>query len=200
MLRVDSLRKIALSLACMGAMAVPGHAQDCGYDECISYPRTSLLEIRREQAPARELEIVKFGGYELANGRYQPFSHWYAGRLITTRAEFVTQFTPGLALLWGLSTGENREKYQLQPAVRLGLLAVRPLGPNASLSVSARTTFAGRLRERPCTADYGDIGGVQRVNCRLAATELAPEDTLQYLWNFRQPDHSQVMIRLTTTF
>ncbi len=30
-------------------------------------------------------------------------------------------------------------------------------------------------------ADYGDIGGVQRVNCRLAATELEPKETLKYL-------------------
>jgi hypothetical protein len=172
----------------------------CDYGDCAGVPRTTLLEIRREQAPARELELVKFGGYELADGRYQPFSQWYAGRLTTLRAEFVTQFTPGVALLWGLSTGENREKYQLQPAARIGFVAVRQLGPRTTLSLSARTTLAGRLKERPCTADYGAIGGVQRVNCRLAATELAPEDTLKYLWNFRPPDHTQMTLRLTTSF
>jgi hypothetical protein len=181
-------------------LASPVPALACDYGDCSGFPRTTLLEIRREQAPARELEIVKFGGYELADGRYQSFSQWYAGRLTTTRAEFVTQLAPGLALLWGLSTGENREKYRLQPAARIGLLAIQPLGPRASVSLSARTTFAGRLQERPCTADYGAIGGVQRVNCRLAASELVPEDTLKYLWNFRPPDHTQVTLRLTTLF
>jgi hypothetical protein len=193
------LRLAFLASAVLG-LATPAIAQDCAADGCASYPRTTLLEIRREQPPVRDLELVKFGGYELADGRFQSFNNWYAGRLVTTRAEFVTQFSPGIALLWGLSTGENREKYQLQPAVRIGILAVRSLGGSTTLSFSARTTFAGRLRERPCTANYGDIGGVQSVNCRLAASEMAPADTLQYLWNFRQPDHTQATIRLTTLF
>jgi len=187
----------ALLLACA---ATPAMAEMCDYGECVSYPRTMLLDIRREEPPARALHIVKFGGYELANGRFQPFSGWYAGRLVSTRAEFITQLSPGLGLLWGVSTGENGDKIQLQPALRAGFLAIRPLGRHASLSVSARTTFAGRLKERPCSADYGAIGGVQQVNCRLAATELRPEDTLQYLWNFQRPDHSQITVRLTTAF
>lgn len=175
-------------------------AQACVYGECVSYPSTTLLEIRREQAPSRALEIVKFGGYELANGSYRPFADWYAGRLITTRADFVTQLAPHIGVLWGVSTGESAQKYQLQPAARIGLVAVAALSSRARVSLSARTTLAGRLLERPCAADYGAIGGVQQVNCRLAATELPPQETLKYLWNFPRPDHTHITLRLTASF
>lgn len=178
----------------------PAIAQLCNYGECVAYPSTTLLEIRREQAPSREIEIVKFGGYELSDGQFRPFADWYAGRMVTTRADFVTQLTPGLGLLWGVSTGVSGEKYQMQPAGRVGLVALAAIGQHASLSLSARTTLAGRLRERPCTADYGDLGGVQQVNCRLAASELQPADTLQYLWNFPRPDQTQITLRLTASF
>jgi hypothetical protein len=39
------------------------------------------------------------------------------------------------------------------------------------------------MEEKTCVADYGDIGGIQAVNCRLAATALEPAETLQYLYN-----------------
>ena len=38
-----------------------------------------------------------------------------------------------------------------------------------------------RMVGRPCTADYGAIGGVQAVNCRLAASQLDPAETLRHL-------------------
>lgn len=192
-----------LSLAAivpLALMFLSSAAQACVYGECVAYPSTTLLEIRREEAPSRELETVKFGGYELAGGTYQALANWYAGRLITTRADFVTQLAPHIGLLWGISTGESAQKYQLQPAARIGLVAVAALNSRASLSLSARTTLAGRLIERPCAADYGAIGGTQQVNCRLAATELPPEETLKYLWNYPRPDHTQITLRLTANF
>ena len=52
-----------------------------------------------------------------------------------------------------------------------------------TLSLTVSGIFGGRLTESPCEADYGDIGGIQTVNCRLAASVLAPEETLKYLMN-----------------
>lgn len=52
-----------------------------------------------------------------------------------------------------------------------------------SLSVRATRILGGRLRERSCVANYGEIGGVQAVNCRLAASVLPPGQTLGYLFN-----------------
>jgi len=62
------------------------------------------------------------------------------------------------------------------------------------------TRIGGHLRERACTADYGEIGGVQRVNCRLAATPLEPRETLQYLWDERPGDRLQASVGLMFRF
>ena len=48
--------------------------------------------------------------------------------------------------------------------------------------------MGGRFKEHSCTADYADLGGLEQVNCRLAATELAPEETLKYLVNDLPPE------------
>jgi hypothetical protein len=44
-------------------------------------------------------------------------------------------------------------------------------------------------------ADFGDVGGVEQVNCRLAATEMAPAETLKYLVNELPPERHDVQIR-----
>jgi hypothetical protein len=59
---------------------------------------------------------------------------------------------------------------------------------------------AGGLKEKSCTADYGDIGGVQAVNCRLAASTLEPSSTLQYLANIRAQDRNWLSIRFNMNF
>lgn len=45
-------------------------------------------------------------------------------------------------------------------------------------------------------ADYGEIGGMQEVNCRLAAEPIPPNETLQYLVN--EPGRNES--RLSVTF
>jgi len=190
-------------IACMmlsEALCVPACAQSCDYGECISYPATTIIDARQEKIAEIELRFAKIGGYELKDGRFQSFSEWYAGNMITTLVDFVTLFTSRFGLLWGASTGETAQKYNLQPAARIGLIALTPIGANARLSLSAHATIAGRLRERPCTADYGDVGGVQKVNCRLAAGELPPQETLKHLWNIPRPDQMQITARLTLGF
>ncbi len=66
-----------------------------------------------------------------------------------------------------------------------------------TLALTARTTFGGRLQEKPCMADYGALGGIQPVNCRLAAGDLTPEATLDQLWNFAPADKAQLTLTLT---
>ena len=49
-------------------------------------------------------------------------------------------------------------------------------------------------------ANYGDIGGVQQVNCRLAATELMPETTLSYLLHRAPPSSFALNVKFTHLF
>jgi hypothetical protein len=139
-------------------------------------------------------------GYELSGGGRMSFEAWYRVRVPDLRMNFLTELTPDLGLLWGVGTGEYGEKYRIGPSLRLGLLYTRTVGANGVFSVRLATRLGGRLREKACTADYGGIGGVQRVNCRLAAAPLAPGETLDYLWNERPGDRVEASVGLTFRF
>ena len=125
--------------------------------------------------------FLSIGGYELSNGTWQSFGKWYGTDWQEVRADFLTQVTDDFGLLWGVGTGEYGEKYRIDPSVTLGLILQAHPRSNAVLSLTATTTLWGDFTESPCIADYGDIGGEQEVNCRLAASELPPAETLQYL-------------------
>lgn len=194
----------AVTTATLLASAPPAAAfasAACEWGSCTPVLKTSMLDLRRDGAQTRDLlKLTRVGGYELAGGGYQSFSRWYAGQVTPIRADLITQLTPGIGLLWGVTTGDSGEKYKLQPGFRAGLVGVASLSHKTSLSFTARTTFGGRLLEKPCTANYGEIGGVQVVNCRLAASDLAPQDTLAYLWDFAPADQNQLTVRLTVRF
>jgi len=64
----------------------------------------------------------------------------------------------------------------------------------------AATRFGGGLKEGTCVADYGDIGGVQSVNCRLAASELPPQETLKHLFNQAPHDRVTLNFRYSINF
>jgi len=139
-------------------------------------------------------------GFELSGGGRIGFDDWYQVRIPDLRFEFLTELTPDLGLIWGIGTGEYGEKYRIEPSLKVGLLHTRPIGDAGLLSIQLTTRIGGRLRERSCDADYGLIGGVQRVNCRLAATPLEPNETLDHLWDEGPTDRLEGAIRLTFRF
>jgi hypothetical protein len=71
---------------------------------------------------------------------------------------------------------------------------------SSTLTLNGYYTFGGKLKEKSCTADYGEIGGVQEVNCRLAATELPPAETLKYLLNERPLNYKIVNVQFRFEF
>lgn len=121
------------------------------------------------------------GGYELQDGTWVSFEKWYRTDWPDLHADFLLQLEPDAGLIFGLGTGERGQKYRIDPSAKLGLATQIHPRPNSTLSLTATTTFGGSFTEFPCVADYGDIGGTQQVNCRLAAGELPPDETLQYL-------------------
>lgn len=139
-------------------------------------------------------------GYELSTGERVTFRDWYDLQLPELRLEFITEVAPDLGLIWGFGTGERGEKYRIDPSLKIGLLHMWPVGDNGVLSVRLTTRLGGQLHERPCTADYGDIGGVQRVNCRLAATPIEPRETLHYLWDERPGDRLEASVGVSFRF
>jgi hypothetical protein len=146
---------------------------------------TYLIDIGQGSQLSQVMRASQTGGFETASGNWVSFMGWYSTKWTDSRLALMTQLTPWLGLIWGASTGEFGEKYTIDPSVKVGLVVRHDFAKNSSLSFKATTTLGGSLREKSCIADYGEIGGQQKVNCRLAATPLAPTDTLQYLYNMK---------------
>lgn len=122
-------------------------------------------------------------GFELSNGTPADLAFWYSPQFPNISAVFATDLGRGVSLIWGGSIGERGPKYSLDPSGVVGILLRQPMGPRAELTFQVYGQFGGALRESPCLGDYGALGGIQAVNCRLAASILPPVETLGYLWN-----------------
>lgn len=131
------------------------------------------------------------GGYELADGKFQSFAGWYDSRWRELNVTFLTELDQGFGLYWGLSSGERGAKYTIAPGAKLGFILQQSLAEDTTVTFSGLFSLWGRLKERPCIADYGEIGGLQQVNCRLAASPLPPSATLDYLLDESPPDWAQ---------
>lgn len=141
----------------------------------------------------------RVAGYELADGTPVSFANWYHTDWPDTRVDMLTQFGDDFGLLWGFSTGERGEKYTIDPSLRIGFVAQAHPSANAVLSLTVRGVAWGNLNEQTCEGDYGEIGGIQTVNCRLAATFLPPEETLQYLAH-AEPNRLHISLSYSANF
>lgn len=142
---------------------------------------THLVEVHQGGVLSRRMSDLRIGGYDTAQGQSVDFGHWYTTRWADARVGWMSQLNPNWGLLWGFGTGERAPKYSISPSFKLGLLYVTRPTRDSQFILRGTTSVGGNLRERACTGDYGAVAGVQQVNCRLAASTLAPADTLQYL-------------------
>ncbi len=161
---------------------------------------TYLIDLRPEIALSDRVKGASLAGYALSGGEFVDFQRWYGRKWVDFRVDLMTQLSDEVGILWGVSTGESGAKYQIDPGFRVGFVYMAKPSPQSVLALTFSTTLGGRLREKPCTADYGEIGGVRQVNCRLAASVLEPERTLAFLWNKRPPDHTRIGIRYQLSF
>lgn len=145
--------------------------------------RTYLIDLGQGSQLSQTMRAAQNGGFETSGGSLVRFKDWYSTNWTDTRFTMMTQLAPWLGIVWGASTGEYGQKYVIDPSLKVGLIVLSEIDKNSSISFKATAIIGGSLREKSCMADYGDIGGVQKVNCRLAASTLAPNDTLQYLYN-----------------
>ena len=146
---------------------------------------TNLIEVRQGSELSQMISMYSTGGYESAYGAAISFSNWYKpkGQWVDSHILFMSQLNNDFGILWGLGTGEFGNKYNIDPSIKLGFVYRFPLDVSGQLYLRATTILGGHLKEKSCIADYGQIGGVREVNCRLAAGVDAPEDTLKYLMN-----------------
>jgi hypothetical protein len=164
----------------------------------LELEETYLLDVRLGSARADIARSLGNGGYELSDGTPIDFEDWYQPRLPEMTVMFLSQVSPRTGVVWGLSTGERGEKYRIDPGLWLGLVHRMPVGRNADVTFTAMSLVGGDFREDSCTADFGEIGGIATVNCRLAASRLRPEDTLDYL--VREDGASETVVSIRYEF
>jgi hypothetical protein len=183
---------LALALAAKAAVAF----------DVPSYTQTHWVGVQFGTAHSRQMLNISRQGYELSNGQPVTFDRWYRSQWQDLQLTFMTQLSPQWGVLWGIGTGERAPKYQIDPSVQLGLLFQQPMGAHSTWSVRATTRLGGRLREKTCSASYGIEGyeTPQTVNCRLAASVLKPEDTLNHLINEAPRDRFLLNIRYEHRF
>lgn len=191
----------AVAIAAVPLCGMAGDWQDGQWARSFVPERTtSLIELHQGSDLSSKVRAAKAQGFETAVGDTVAFAPWYSTRWTDVRVSWLTQISRSTGIIWGLNTGERGAKYSISPGLKLGFIHQERLGPTTVLMLRATTTLGTRLREKTCTADYGDIGGVQTVNCRLAATELAPEETLAHLFNQSSRDQRQISISFQHAF
>lgn len=161
---------------------------------------THLLELRQGSRLSQKVGGVRGLSYESAHGRTISMADWYETDWVDVHFAFLTQLNRQFGVIWGLSTGERGEKYRIAPSLKLGFVYSVSLGRAARFSIRAHRIFSGRLTEKSCTADYGDIGGIREVNCRLAASVLQPEETLRFNFDEKPMDRNFVAIEFRKEF
>jgi hypothetical protein len=159
---------------------------------------TSLVAIHQGSALSDQASSLRAGGYELQDGTWVSFDKWYRTSWIDLHVDLLTQITEDNGILWGFGTGERGDKYRIAPSFKLGFMTQMHPNPASTLSLSLTTTFGGDLTERTCNANYGDLG-TYTVNCRLAASETPPEETLKYLVNAK-PERLHLWLSYRVTF
>jgi hypothetical protein len=161
---------------------------------------TTLIEIKQGSELSSKVGAYRMGGYELSSGAPLALKNWYTPSFTDTRLTYMTQVHKKVGLIWGFSTGESAQKYTVDPSMKLGLVFRHEFDKTSAVSFRGTTILAGRLRESPCTANYGDIGGVQQVNCRMAASTMQPSQTLQYLYNEKPYNFNTLWLQYTKNF
>lgn len=161
---------------------------------------TYLYEVQQGNDLSGLTYSTSLGGYELSSGDWVSFRDWYKTDWKNLQLTMLTEMTENLGIIWGLGTGEEGEKYRIDPSLKLGFVYQTPITQRLVFDMNASIIVGGKLSEQSCTADYGAIGGVQQVNCRLAASTLAPEETLSYLYNQYSGERVSAMLRLRYYF
>lgn len=159
---------------------------------------TSLVDIHQGSPQSDIASSLAEGGYELQKGAWVSLAKWYHTDWPEVQVDLLTQYAEDSGIIWGFGTGEQGEKYRIDPSLKLGFITQIHPKPTSTLALTASTTLWGHFTEFPCEADYGELGTFT-VNCRLAAGEKSPDETLKYLVN-SDPARLHVSLSFSASF
>jgi hypothetical protein len=171
------------------------------HSENLSFAKsTYLLDLQQGSFLSQVARGNRYGGFELSSGKFMSFNNWYRSKWTDSSASWMTQINENFGIIYGFSTGERAEKFTINPSLKLGFVMQTKMHADVTFAIRASTIIGGALKEKSCTADYGEIGDIQKVNCRLAATPLAPAETLKFLLNERPFNRNQIFTSITWQF
>ncbi len=185
-------------VVCLGHVSAAGAQVSGALAARGFWELTQLASISFEGATTGIVQSAAADGFELSGGEAVDLKAWYSPKFPNVNATFLTQVSDDMAIAWGGSLGEVGQKYRIGPGVNFGLSWRQELGPSGTVQFDLFGSYGSALREVGCLGDYGAIGGMQAVNCRLAASVLPPEETLAYLWDL--PPQFSATVRLTYRF
>ena len=164
------------------------------------FESTSLYDLKQGSELSDNIYSFRNVSYESSLGDAINLKNFYKTNWTDLSLTWITKIDKNFGLIWGGSTGEYGEKYTIYPKFKFGFVFQTFLSKNSKLSLYATSYLGGMLKEKTCQADYGDIGGVQTVNCRLAGSTLQPAETLKYLLN-KKPKYDQfISVSLNISF
>lgn len=182
-LAILSLMAPIIAMADTGLIFRSASFSDLVQGPTVGLAATQLVSVSQGSSLSDKAADARKVQYESSTGESISMQPWYDTKWVDVHIIMMTPVSSSAAVLWGFSTGERGIKYRIDPSVTLGWAQVWEPAKGHTLAFNMKYLFGGKLKENTCSADYGDIGGVQDVNCRLAATTLAPEETLRYLFN-----------------
>jgi hypothetical protein len=182
------------------AFAMDLNGDRWGHPQNALFNSTYLIDVKQDNGHSRRLTPLQQAGFESAQGDWVSFYPWYSSAWKDTHVTLLTQLGSEFGFIWGVGTGERGAKYSISPSLRLGGIYRVALQKNTFFTFKASALLGAQLKEKPCTADYGDIGGSQEVNCRLAASTLSPASTLPFLFNEPSDNKTQVLFQFNHRF
>lgn len=172
----------------------------CQTAEAENFWASAQLVDARISGLSQEISSVAHQRSFLSDGSTYSLERYYGSDWKDVRLVFLSPLSEEFGVFWGVGTGERGEKYSIDPSLTLGFLQAWQLDRHSSFAVSLKVVVGGALSETSCTADYGAIGGVQEVNCRLADSFLPPEQTLDFLFDEEPADRFDLSLNYTFRF
>ena len=182
------------------AMAVALFCPPALSAEVVFLEDTRLLNVNIGSSFEALVRQTSQRSLELESGKTQNFKDWYSSKWKDFSITLENPISQNSWIYWGFSTGETAEKYIISPSIILGLEQNWEINDRSFFTVTIKGKLGGNLREKTCIASYSLIDGPTAVNCRLAASILAPSETLKYLWDDEPADRLIISFKYTMFF
>jgi len=160
----------------------------------------NLIDIRFENHMQSIARSLSRSVIQMEDGELNSLRSFYIPDFPNVGLTFSTRVSDEHYWIIGFDTGTQGDKYIIYPSIQFGWYSKFYLSRNLVFEANVSLRLGGRFKEKSCIADFGSIASSKEINCRLADSILPPNETLNYLANFRGNVHDFGSMRITYTF